>query len=64
MIIYNLIDKFLMNDFNTDFKNLINKIRKIDLLKIDVEGSEFDVLKGRKNILKNEKKITCFNSSL
>lgn len=53
-----------MNDFNTDFKNLINKIRKTDLLKIDVEGSEFDVLKGRKNILKNEKKITCFNSSL
>ena len=35
----------------------LNKIKKIDLLKIDVEGSELDVLKGGKNILKNVKII-------
>ena len=30
-----------------------NKIKKIDVLKIDTEGSEVEVLEGAKNILKN-----------
>jgi len=30
-----------------------NKIKKIDVLKIDTEGSEMEVLEGAKNILKN-----------
>ena len=30
---------------------------KINFIKIDVEGLEFSVLKGMKNILKNDKKI-------
>ena len=33
------------------------KIKKIDLLKIDVEGSELDVLKGGKNILRSVKLV-------
>jgi len=33
------------------------KINKIDLLKIDVEGSEFDILKSSKNILPKMKKV-------
>ena len=37
----NTIDNFCKN----------NKITKIDILKIDVEGSEFEVLKGSKKIL-------------
>ena len=31
---------------------LLNKINKIDVLKIDAEGSELDILLGGKNILK------------
>lgn len=31
----------------------LSKIKKIDLLKIDTEGHEFNVLKGAKNFLKN-----------
>ena len=30
-----------------------NKIKKIDVLKIDTEGSEMEILEGAKNILKN-----------
>lgn len=33
------------------------KIKKIDILKIDVEGNELDVLKSTEGILKNTKKI-------
>ena len=32
-----------------------NKIKSIDILKIDVEGSEYELLKGAKNALKKEK---------
>ena len=35
---------------------------KIDLIKIDVEGGEFDVLKGAKNILKNHQPILVWIS--
>ena len=31
----------------------LSKVKKIDLLKIDTEGHEFNVLKGAKNFLKN-----------
>ena len=34
-----------------------NLVGKINFIKIDVEGLEFSVLKGMKNILKNNKKI-------
>ena len=37
--------------------NLLNNYTKIDLLKIDVEGHEWDVLKGAKNILTKTKII-------
>ena len=32
-----------------------NKIKSIDLLKIDIEGSEYELLKGAKNMLKRGK---------
>ena len=32
-----------------------NKIKSIDILKIDIEGSEYELLKGAKNTLKNNK---------
>ena len=32
-----------------------NKIKSIDILKIDIEGSEYELLKGAKNALKKEK---------
>ena len=32
-----------------------NKIKSIDILKIDIEGSEYELLKGAKNILKKNK---------
>ena len=41
----------LDNYFDSDMTN------KINFIKIDVEGLEFNVLKGMKNILKNSKKI-------
>lgn len=37
---------------------------KIDLIKIDVEGGEFDVLKGAKNILKNHQPILIFECGI
>ena len=42
------LDKYFMD---------INFIDKIDFIKIDVEGFEFSVLKGMKNILQNNKQI-------
>jgi FkbM family methyltransferase len=33
---------------------------KIDVVKIDVEGGEFDVIKGAKNLLRNNKPILLF----
>ena len=41
----------LDNYFDSDMTD------KINFIKIDVEGLEFSVLKGMKNILKNSKKI-------
>lgn len=37
---------------------------KIDLIKIDVEGGEFDVLKGAKNILQNHHPILVFECGI
>ncbi|MCX6180690.1 MAG: FkbM family methyltransferase [Bacteroidetes bacterium] len=37
---------------------------KIDLIKIDVEGGEFGVLKGAKNLLKKDKPTIIFESGL
>lgn len=37
---------------------------KIDFIKIDVEGGEFDVLKGAKNILKNHQPILVFECGI
>jgi FkbM family methyltransferase len=41
-----------------------NKLKKIDFIKLDVEGSELQVLKGAKNVLKKYKPIMVmeFNS--
>jgi len=46
-----MVDSITLDDLCKEFN-----IEKIDLLKIDVEGSEFDVLKGSKNILLNVEK--------
>lgn len=63
--IWNFSRKLITFNFNSNFttfkvktNTLDNfckkkKINKIDLLKIDVEGSELDILIGGKNILKN-----------
>jgi FkbM family methyltransferase len=37
---------------------------KIDLIKIDVEGAEFNVLKGAKNLLKQHKPLVVFECGL
>ncbi|MDP1727763.1 MAG: FkbM family methyltransferase [Bacteroidota bacterium] len=37
---------------------------KIDLIKIDVEGGEYGVLKGAKNLLKQSKPVIIFESGL
>ncbi len=39
---------------------LMERSFKIDLIKIDVEGGEFDVLKGSAHILQNDKPILVF----
>ncbi len=44
--------------------DLIPKDVKIDFVKIDVEGGEFDVLKGGKNLLKSSKPIIVIESGL
>jgi len=40
--------------------NLFLKDEKIDFIKIDVEGAEFEVLKGGKNLLKQQKPTILF----
>ena len=62
---WNFTRKLITFSLNKNFKTLKvktntldnfckkKKIKKIDILKIDVEGSEFEVLEGSKNILKN-----------
>lgn len=71
---YNNINKNdtgLCSLFGTENKELIycdtldnfikkNNINKIDFIKIDVEGSEFNILKGGYNTLKNLKPILFF----
>ncbi len=44
--------------------DLIPKDIKIDFVKIDVEGGEFDVLKGGKNLLKSSKPVIVIESGL
>jgi FkbM family methyltransferase len=39
---------------------IISPEKKIDLIKIDVEGGEFDVLKGARQLLKRDKPIIVF----
>jgi FkbM family methyltransferase len=66
--IYNTImtDRTLLNNqkyievkANTlDFLLLENGIREVNWIKIDVEGAEFEVLKGATNILSNSKDIS------
>ena len=40
-----------------DFFEKLDLIKKIDLIKIDVEGAEFDVLKGMNKILDSNKDL-------
>ena len=66
---WNITRKFLSFNVGKDFKQFqlqtdtldnfckIKKIKKIDILKIDVEGAEYDVLIGGKKILNNTKII-------
>lgn len=44
--------------------NLIPNDTKIDFIKIDVEGGEFNVIKGAKNLLLNNKPIIIFEFGL
>ena len=56
LISFNFHSSFSSFEVKTNTLDLFceeNKINKINLLKIDVEGSEFDVLIGGKNILNN-----------
>ena len=69
MINFHITRKFLSFNVGKDFKQFqiqtdtldnfckIKKIKKIDILKIDVEGAEYDVLIGGKKILNNTKII-------
>ena len=42
-----------------------NNINKIDLLKIDVDGADFDVLMGAKNLLSSDNPLfVIFESSM
>ncbi|MDQ3191040.1 MAG: FkbM family methyltransferase [Bacteroidota bacterium] len=43
---------------------IISHETKIDFIKIDVEGAEFNVLKGAKELLKKSKPIVIFESGL
>jgi len=60
LVTFNILKKFIK--FKVQTITLDNfckkkKINKIELLKIDTEGHEFDVLKSGKKILKNTKII-------
>ena len=44
--------------------NVIPDDVKIDFIKIDVEGGEFDVLKGAKNLIKKNKPVIIFEFGL
>ena len=46
-----------------DFFNDINEKKKISFIKIDVEGSEFNVLQGMKKILKKLSPIICLEQN-
>jgi len=52
--------KLIFNINSITLKDIIDKFGEIDLLKMDIEGSEFEVL-GRSdgNVLRNVKKIVC-----
>lgn len=52
-----------IEEIKIEVKTLDNTIpngQKIDFIKIDVEGGEFDVFKGGKNLLKNNSPIILF----
>ncbi|PID89473.1 MAG: hypothetical protein CSB01_01790 [Bacteroidia bacterium] len=56
-----------IEEINVELKrldDLIPKGIKIDFVKIDVEGGEFDVLKGGKNLLKSSKPIIVLETGL
>ncbi|HPO62717.1 MAG TPA: FkbM family methyltransferase [Candidatus Kapabacteria bacterium] len=55
-----IINKFVSNfddDNNFTLDNFFKSNKKIDFIKMDVEGAELDVLKGSKNILEKENQI-------
>ncbi len=52
-----------IEEINVEMKTLdsiIPKGEKVDLVKIDVEGAEFAVIKGAKNLLKKDKPLIIF----
>jgi hypothetical protein len=44
--------------------DILSRAKKIDLIKIDVEGAEYDVLQGATNILKEDKPVLIFEFGL
>lgn len=44
--------------------DVLKEIQKVDLIKIDVEGGEFDVLKGGREILKRHRPVIVFEYGL
>lgn len=56
-----------IEEIDVDLKKLdevVNPTTKIDLIKIDVEGAEFGVLKGAEQLLKQQKPIVVFECGL
>ncbi len=53
----NFFKKILVNQVSIDHYMKIRNIRKIDFLKIDTEGYEYEIVKGALNNLKNIKLI-------
>ena len=49
--------------FIGDNLDVINKLKSIDIIKIDVEGAEYAVMKGLKKILEKHKPILCIESN-